>query len=144
MATNNSDILLSRTDECIQALCEEMFYEFSIKNRSIQGLERLIEGIYNLCVFLVENENKDVELKMDLDNDARLRLVRYIYDEFTNDQMLHYKNTTLTEKMSFLRELRNQSEIFNNAVMWAKVNLAGQDSIDKAAGLDYGAVINAI
>ena len=82
--------------------------------------------------------------QIDIENSARLLLIKKMYEEFTDDELLHHDNKTLSEKVQCFRHFTKYSEVFDMAVKWTKVNLAGNDSIDKAAEYDYGGFIDAI
>ena len=144
MIGNSPGILVSRTDECIEALCEDLFFEFSTNNKITHGFPYLIIALYNLCIFIVINENNDEMSQIDIENSARILLIKKIYKEFTDDKLLHHDNKTLSEKVQCFRHFTKCSEVFDMAVKWAKVNLARNDSIDKAAGYEYGGFIDAI
>ena len=144
MIAGPSSILVDRTVECIEALCEDLFFEFSNNTHSTHGFPYLIIALYNLCLFIVINENNNEMSQIDIENSARLLLIKKMYEEFTDDELLHHDNKTLSEKVQCFRHFTKYSEVFDMAVKWTKVNLAGNDSIDKAAEYDYGGFIDAI
>jgi len=144
MISDSSRILVNGTVECIEVLCEDFFFEFSSNNQNTHGIPYLIIALYNLCIFVVINDNNNEMAQIDIENSARLLLIKKMYEKFTDDELLYHNNKTLSEKVQCFQHFTKYSEVFDMAVKWAKVNLAGNDSIDKAAGYDYGAFIDAI
>lgn len=136
------NLLLESVEDSIAKISEEFFFEFSTNKIQLDTVGILIEALYKLCYFYEASTSDEVTVL--IEGKAQIKLIRSLFDQFSDVDLMHNSNTSMNEKIKFWKQLQERSDIFRKSIYWVKINLEGQDLIDAYTHHDFGGFISAI